>query len=351
MPKSHCPNCRSINVQKHGSYRAESLGASGARERRIQRYYCLDCRKWFSERSGAKNTKRYESSLILKAADLYFNAEASYRAAGRQLHVRPYQVFLWINELGKNSKSFKEVAEELSPEYCGYFLADAKTQDIPYAALFEKEDYPSWKRVLQGLKERIGYPAKGVVIDKDPGLLRAVQEVFPRIPIQLCVRHLHSYHVYHLRYLFQGPKEGVEPFLDITHKMLYAKSLEHLRYLFKEYISMRTFFIQQGLEAELLNFESKIDLIWTHFQYPELPRTNNIIEGIIEKLKHKITDCHGFTYQETAWNSIKMIIMNYRFHRFSCSRIEGHNGKSPLKLAGVNTTGINWIKFSQRQQH
>jgi len=31
--------------------------------------------------------------------------------------------------------------------------------------------------------------------------------------------------------------------------------------------------------------------------------------------------------------------------------IEGHNGKSPLELAGVNTTGINWIKFSQKNQH
>jgi len=114
---------------------------------------------------------------------------------------------------------------------------------------------------------------------------------------------------------------------------------------------MRSFFIQKGLGVEVLNFESKMNLIWTHFQYPQLPRANNIIEGIIDKLKHKITDCHGFTYPETAWNSIKMIIMNYRFHKFTCSRIEGHNGKSPLELAGVNTTGINWIKFSQKKQH
>ena len=88
----------------------------------------------------------------------------------RQLHIRPYQLFLWVNELGKNCKSFEEVARELSPQYTGYFLADATTvfiqgeknqllligdvesQDIPYAALSKKEDYPSWKMVLQGLK-------------------------------------------------------------------------------------------------------------------------------------------------------------------------------------------------------
>jgi len=105
----------------------------------------------------------YEPSLILKAADLYFNTEASYRAVSRQLHIRPYQLFLWINELGKNSKSFEEIAKELCPEYSGYFLAvatnifiqgeknqllltaDVDSQDIPYAALSKKEGYPSWK--------------------------------------------------------------------------------------------------------------------------------------------------------------------------------------------------------------
>ena len=29
----------------------------------------------------------------------------------------------------------------------------------------------------------------------------------------------------------------------------------------------------------------------------------------------------------------------------------GHNGKSPPELAGVNTSGTNWIKFSQKKQH
>jgi transposase-like protein len=369
MQKKRCPNCRSINTQRRGSYRTESLKASGKRQRRIQRYYCLDCHKWFSERSGAKNTKRYEPSLILKAAELYFDAEASYRAVARQLHVRPYQAFLWINELGSNCKSFEEIAQELSPQYRGYFLADAtgisvqgeksqllltadvESQDIPHAALCKSEDYQNWKIVLQGLRDGIHYSAKGVTIDKDPGLVRAMTETFPGIPIQFCIRHLHSYHIYHLRYEFQGPKEAIELFLDITHRMLYAKSPKHLRHLFKEYSLMRSFLVQKGLEKEVLNFESKMGFIWTHFQHPQLPRTNSIIEGIIDRLKHKITDCHGFTYPETSWNSIKMVIMNYRFHKFSCSRIEGHNGKSPLELAGVNINGINWIRFSQKNEH
>jgi len=59
----------------------------------------------FLKEQRPKALKRYEPSLILKAADLYFNAEASYRAVGRQLHIRPYQLFLWINELSKKAAS------------------------------------------------------------------------------------------------------------------------------------------------------------------------------------------------------------------------------------------------------
>ena len=65
-----------------------------------------------------------------------------------------------------------------------------KGEDIPCAALSKKEDYPSWKMVFQGLKDRIGYPAKGVAVDGDPELLRAIREMFPGMPIQLCIRHL-----------------------------------------------------------------------------------------------------------------------------------------------------------------
>jgi len=369
MEKKRCPVCQSLNTEKHGSFRSYSLKASGKRQHKIQRYYCLNCHRSFSKRTGVKGTKRCEPSLIFKAANLYCNAEASYRAVGRQLHVRPYQIFLWLNELGSNCKSFEEVAHELSPQYFGYLVADgttifikgeknqllltadAESQDVPYARLSQSEDYDNWKMTLLRLRDKIHYPAKGAVIDGDPGLLRALKEVFPGIPIQLCVRHLHNYHVYHLKYQFQGHKEGIEPFLDITHRMLYAKNSGHLHYLFEEYNAMRNFLIESRLEAEILNFESKFGFIWTHFRYPGLPRTNNIIEGIIDQLKHKITDCHGFEYADTAWNCLKLIIMNYRFHKFTCSRIKGHNGKSPLELAGANIQGINWIKFSQKNQH
>ena len=150
------------------------------------------------------------------------------------------------------------MAKELSPQYTGYFLADGtsisiqkekyqlllttdvESQDIPYAALYKTEDYESWKIVLKGLRDRIHCPAKGVVIDGNLGL--------------------YSYYVYHLKYQFQGSKKAFEPFLDITHRMLYARETKLLEHLFKEHNAMRPFFIKEGLEAEVLSFESKMGL-------------------------------------------------------------------------------------------
>ena len=254
---------------------------------------------------------------------MYFNAEASYRAVARELHVRPYQVFVWLNELGANCKSFEDVAHELRPRYEGYLLADGTTitiagekyqllltadadsQDIPYAQLHESESYPAWKATLMGFRDRIRYPAAGAVVDGDPGLLRALHEVFPHVPIQLCVRHAYSRLVYRLKYVLRVPPQQVQNFLDMVHRLLYASSREHLNDLLHEYNPTRWYLMQSPLRSELYRFESRFRYFWTHFDHPGLPRTSNIIESIIDKLKHKITDCHGFEYRTTAWNSIR----------------------------------------------
>jgi len=56
------------------------------------------------------------------AARLYFSEESSCRAVGNQLGITPLRAFRWINELGENSKSFEEVAEELKSRWGRYLL-------------------------------------------------------------------------------------------------------------------------------------------------------------------------------------------------------------------------------------
>lgn len=309
---------------------------------------------------------RYEPSLILRAAHLYFDREASYRAVGRELHVDPYRVFQWIDALGSNCKSFAEVAQELKPCWGGYLLldgksifvqgeeyslllsADATTQDVPTASFASSEASEYWKPMLRSLTDEIGYPLKGLIVDGDRGLWKACRELFPRLPLQLCVRHAEQFLHYYFRYLYKGSGRGVQAFLDLASKLLYVDSHEKLRFWLGTWQKRRQVFKGCGLEREILSFEDKIPFLFTHLDHPGMPRTSNIIEGIIRQLSRKIDDTDGFNFTETAWRSIQLLIMRYRFHRFTDSRLEGHNGKSPLELGGVNIDGIDWVKFSQK---
>jgi len=62
----------------------------------------------------------------------------------------------------------------------------------------------------------------------------------------------------------------------------------------------------------------------------------------------KLKMIRGFKKMDCAGNSLKLAIMHYRFSPFLSSR-NGNNHRSPLMLAGVNTTDLNWITYSQRQ--
>lgn len=114
--------------------------------------------------------------------------------------------------------------------------ADALTQDIPMAKLSFSEDYQNYYELLKTIRDDIKFPLKGVTTDGDPGLLKAVKEVFPDAPppanlcragFQLCTKHLDSYHRYYFNYKYQGSREGIDLFLKFTHQLLFASDAKH----------------------------------------------------------------------------------------------------------------------------
>jgi hypothetical protein len=302
-------------------------------------------------------------------ADLYYSAGGSYRTVARQLGIRANTAFKITDQLGANCKSFLRVARELRPQWSGFLLvdgkaisigkrkyallltADAQTQDIPCAQLCESENLENYFSLLETVRDALSYPMKGLTVDGGSGLVSAARAVFPGTPLQLCVRHLDEFHGYYFHYRYKGSVKAVARFLELTHRLLYAKSLGHLKHLIQEYLVCRDDFIEAGLDQEIKNFERKFDYLWTHLKHPGMPRTTNIIESIIRQLSRKIDRIDGFHSAETAWNSLKLLIMKYRFHTFTCSRIKGHNGHSPLSLAKAKTSSTDWITFSQKKHH
>jgi hypothetical protein len=326
----------------------------------VQRFQCRTCGRTFLQ------TPKYDEDLKVRAINAYFDVEGSYRAVARELGVKADTVWGWVQELGTQCRGFPEVAATLHPCWDGFLLADgravgiggvkhslcltadATTQDIPTAHLAPGEDAASWRHTLESL-QAVGYTPKALIVDDSTSLWAALDYVYPLVPRQLCVIHvmrdLHNW----LRYKAHVPLIVATPFIDLCHRLCYAVNASHAATLRMKWDAERPRFIGEGLGEAVAIFEGKFGFLWTHFADPRMPRDTNVIEGIIHQLGRKLDDTDGFQTVGTAWATIQLLIMRYRFHAFSCSRYRGHNGKSPLNLAGVNTDGLNWIRFARRK--
>jgi hypothetical protein len=311
------------------------------------------------------DTLKFGEAMKTQAITQYFDGEASYRSVGRDLSVKPHTVWGWVQELGGQCKSFAEVAAELRPTWDGYVLADGRTvhirgvkyalcltadagtQDVPQAGLFAHEDYRAWQTTFLALKA-LAYPLKGLTLDDDPALWAAAMDVFPHAPRQLCLVHVMRQMQRWLKYTARIPIVIHQPFLTLCHRLCYAVHHAHLVHLQAEWGAARPQFLREGLADAVAQFEAKFPVLWTYFDYPGMPRTSNVIESVIRQLGRKLDDTDGFQTPGTAWATSQLLIMRYRFHPFSCSRIRRHNGFSPLTLAGADTKRRNWVHFARR---
>ena len=307
---------------------------------------------------------KFSEEIKTQAILRYIDAEASYRSVGRDLGVKADTVWGWVQELGAHCKSFGQVASELRPQWGGYLLADGRTvrihgikhalcltadtgtQDVPHAGLCVHEDFRAWKATFQAVKA-LGYPLKGLILDEDPALWAAAVAVFPDAPFQVCVVHVLRSLRRWLHFTAHIPSPVYQPFLDTCHRLCYAVNRSHLAGLHAEWRDSRPKFLAEGLQDAVALFESRFPFLWTHLDRPGMPRNTNVVEGIIRQLARKLDDTDGFQSTTTAWATIQLMLMRYRFHPFSCSRQGWHNGKSPLSLAGVDTKCLNWVSFAR----
>jgi len=363
MRKKRCFFCGGTNTKRHDVRCKRRKTPQGSKREQHQRWFCKDCRKPFTP----TRIKPINFSLKIKACKLYYDAECSYRAVSRQIGVAAYRIFKIIDRLGANCKSTIEVARELKPTWLGYLLideksvwikgiewyllvaVDLKTQDIVHWDLVFKEDETDVAWFLIIIKMMITYPFQGLISDLLPAFYGTRRWLLPEIAHQFCTIHAYKTTERHIKYHYQGGnKLWASRLLLITRIICKCKRLETaqraLQYLERHQSELRKAKLIRRLNLLRLRFPYLIQ----HFKDPNLRPNNNVVENVIRQLNMKLKKMAGFESYETAYHSISLLIMRYRFHKFECSRIPGHNGKSPLELAGVDTSKIDWVRFSQR---
>jgi len=320
--------------------------------------------RWFQQ---AYQRGHHGKSLVRKIVNAYYNTRGSYRRTSDDIENKLgfMRVFRIIDALGRGCKGPVQVARELHPKWSGFLGLDSKvvkihgdewlilvavdldTEDMVDFWLVKHEDSITLSHFLVELRDEIHYDPKMVVIDLDPAWKEAVESVFPDVPIQFCVVHFERIVDRIIPRLKRTPKQMA--LKEMVRDVLYAESEEEARAAKERLLKKRGYFTERKSRHVISSLMENFELLITHFRVKGSFRSNNSTESVNDKLKMKLWLIRGYKRVETARNSLKLMVMHYRFRKFSSScSVKAHNGKSPLQLAGVDVSKLDWITYSQK---
>lgn len=191
------------------------------------------------------------------------------------------------------------------------FLEDGR-RELVGVSLGNRESYNAWKGFLEDLVQRgMGEPML-TIMDGCPGLIQAVDEVFPESDKQRCTKH-RTENV--LDKVLEQDKASVK---ESVRKVFYASTYEHAKEaveLFKKKWSMK-----YPSAVECLTEEIEACLTYYKYPYPHWRRirTTNVVERSFKEVKRRVRGIGRFQNEERAltmvywqlhelqWNGVSM---------------------------------------------
>lgn len=209
---------------------------------------------------------------------------------------------------------------------------DYETHDILFGLLVKAEDEASFLTFFHTLKE-LGYPLKIVVADDRSSLPLALKQVFPDVPLQLCLNHyLENIRVsLHIRtdpthrYFFNSLKKHVFDEYQSDEKLNLA--LRHVWNERCENIPLR--------QAIVLQINARRKELFAYKQIPNAPNNTNLIELYNSHFNARLKSLKGFKTKEHAQIWLNGLLIRRRTKPFTdCGPKFKHlNGKSSLQMS------------------
>ena len=191
------------------------------------------------------------------------------------------------------------------------FLEDG-SRELVGVSLGNRESYNAWKGFLEDLVRRGMSEPMLTIIDGCPGLIKAVDEVFPESDKQRCTKHK-TENV--LDKVLEQDRASVK---ESVRKVFYASTYEHAKEaveLFKKKWSMK---YPSAVECLTDDIESCL----TYYKYPYQHwlriRTTNVVERSFKEVKRRVKGIGRFQNEERAltmvywqlnelkWNGVSM---------------------------------------------
>lgn len=371
----HCPICDLEKYQRRGKIKVEKMTKDGVKLLSYQAYRCIN-NHFFSENTNqTKFTNSFiEYAVILYLRSLSLNTTIDFLRIQYEQDVLSKQKLLeLIIVVADTLPTLDDIDNLFHPMRSGYLAFDGVwykyrglnfvllicfdpvTFDVVSYLIAERETFEAYQKLIQlTLPKLKDIKVLGLYGDGDRGLLKALRLYFPNTPIQVCVVHkefrlgqiLPFKRAYTGKALDPTFKRKVRFFKETAETILYANSKDEAEKQFARLKEFMTKEKDEKLKKAFGSLKYNFKYILTHFDYPDMERDNNIIEGFNSIIKRRLKLLKGFKKPANIDRYIKLVLLNYRFHEFVESRFVKRRNKTPLELSGVSIPKYyNFIKF------
>lgn len=356
---------------------------NGKRVKRIQIYQCKRGH-YFRDNSPDK----WDDSFIEHVVYVYLECLSLnvtvniIRATYRENILTKSLVLAFIEQVSDTLPTTAETDRIYQPKRSGYLAFDGvwfqygagqivllvcfdpETYDIVEAHWENDETQAGYERLVTEAVNKLGaINIKGTYGDGDKGLIKALKQLLPSVPFQLCVFHkelrmgqivpVKSVRV--SRKLTSFQKHDIKVFQLLFRDVIYApskdesvKALDRLKQYVKSNYHQQPERFQKAYRSLVQNFKYTL----THFDYKRMRRDNNLIESFNSIFKPRLRLMKGFKKEENLDRYLKVFLLSYRFHTLKESGVETRAGRSPLEVAGVNLPEFyNFLTFLRLDLH
>lgn len=275
-----------------------------------------------------------------------------FRKLGDECGLSGKQTCVRVFEELKSLPACLEVTRQLCEYPCGILIIDGKyvkvrgykqkipfiygidyeTHDILFGMLVKAEDEASFLTFFQTLKD-LDYPLKVVVADDRSSLPLALKQVFPEVPLQLCLNH----YVENIRlqlytrtdsthhHFFNALKKHVFDHYESEEKLNLA--LQHLWDERCENSPLR--------QTIVLQIDKRRKELFAYKQVLNCPNNTNLIELFNSHFNARLKSLKGFKTKEHAILWLNGLLIRRRTTSFTdCGTKFKHlNGKCSLQMS------------------
>ncbi len=165
---------------------------------------------------------------------------------------------------------------------------------VLHLSLGGRESTESWKGVLNDLVERGLRRPQLITIDGNPGLLKAIRDVWPEVPRQRCAVHRIR------NVLARVPKKRQDEIRKAVHRIFYAACLDDAHDEARQFLSRYSREFPTACETLARHLEEC--LIFYHFpeRHWKHIRTSNVIERSFKEVKRRTRVVGRFPNETSA---------------------------------------------------